>query len=74
MDIYFSSVVELRKRLTPALRLRIKSLRKDKINMTEDMLWNYFVNKYWKVANNLSLYEMVNDILNKEVVGGDIYE
>jgi len=69
MDIGFSSVLELRKRLTPALRLRIKLLKKDNINMTEDMLWDYFVNKYWKVANNLSLYEMVDDILNKEVGG-----
>ena len=70
MDINFSSVAELRKRLTPALRLRIKLLKRDNINMTEDMLWDYLVNKYWKKANNLLLYEMVNDILNKEV-GGD---
>lgn len=67
MDTSFSSVDELKKRLMPALRLRKKQLKKQDINMTEEMLWNYFVNNYWKKANNLSLYEMVNDILNEEV-------
>lgn len=67
MNMSFTSVDELKKRLMPALRLRKKQLKKDNINMTEDMLWDYFVNNYWKKANNLSLHEMVNDILNEEV-------
>ena len=67
MDISFSSVVELKKRLMPALRFRKKMLKKVNVNMDEEILWSYFVSNYWKEANNLTLYEMVNDILNKEI-------
>lgn len=71
MDINFSSVDELKKRLMPAIRLRRKQLKKQNIIISEEELWKYFVNNYWKKANNLSLYEMVNDVLNEEVKGGE---
>lgn len=71
MDINFSSVDELKKRLMPAIRLRRKQLKKQNIIISEEELWDYFVNNYWKKANNLSLYEMVNDVLNEEVKGGE---
>lgn len=68
MDIKFSTVEELRKRLTPALRNRMRSLKRRGTVITEDELWNYFVRNYWKNSMGLSLYQMVDDILNKEVL------
>ena len=72
MNISFASVAELKTRLTPALRLRRKQLKSQNIIIDEESLWTFFVNNYWKNAKNLSLYEMVNDILNEEVkIGGE---
>lgn len=67
MDIKFSSIDELKKRLTPALRNRVRSLKRNNVIMTEDELWNYFVRTYWKSSLGLSLYQMVDDILNREI-------
>lgn len=63
----FNSVDELKKRLTPALRIRGKELKKQGIIVTQEELWYYFVNNFWKNATNLSLYDMVNDILNEKI-------
>lgn len=68
MDIQFSSLNELKQRLFPALRNRKRTLKKSNILVTEDELWDYFTNNYWKKSINLSLYQMVDDILNREVI------
>ena len=67
MELEFRSIEELKKRLMPALRVRRKELKKQNIIVTEDELWNYFSKNFWKVATNLSLSMMVDDILNEEV-------
>lgn len=67
MDIYFSNIEELKQRLMPALRLRKKELRKQNYQISEEELWNYFVNHFWRQSVQLSLSQMVEDILNKEV-------
>lgn len=67
MDITFSSIEELKKRLMPALRLRKKELKKQNYHMSEEEIWNYFVNNYWKKSIQLSLARMVDDILNREI-------
>ncbi len=67
MDIHFSSVEELKQRLMPALRLRKKELKKKNYQISEEELWNYFVNHFWKQSVQLSLSQMVEDILNKEI-------
>lgn len=67
MDINFSSVEELKRRLMPALRLRKRELKRQNCYMTEEELWNYFVNNYWKKSIQLSLAKMVDDILNREI-------
>lgn len=68
MDIEFHSLEELKKRIMPAIRVRKRELRKSSIPITEEELWNYFVNNYWKNATNLSLAKMVDNVLNDDVV------
>ncbi len=65
MGIYFSSADELYKRLTPALRLKVREFKKSHIRMiSEEDVWLYLKNRIWKNKVDLSLAEMVNDILN----------
>lgn len=68
MDVEFSSVEELKKRLMPALRLRKKELKRSNYIITEDELWDYFSKNFWSRATNLSLSKMVDDVLNQEIV------
>lgn len=67
MDLNFSSVEELKKRLMPALRVRKRELKLNNYYITEEEIWNYFVNNHWKKSIQLSLAKMVDDILNREI-------
>lgn len=67
MDINFSSIEELKKRLMPALKLRKRELRKQNYHLSEEEIWNYFVNNYWRKSIQLSLAKMVDDVLNREI-------
>ena len=71
MDINFSSIDELKKRLMPALRLRKRELKRQNYYITEEELWNYFVENFWKKSVQLSLAQMVDDILNREIKNKD---
>jgi len=62
----FANVFELKERVMPALKIRVKELHKQNINFDEDMLFNYFVN-IWKNEYNLTLSDIVDDILNREI-------
>lgn len=67
MDTDFHSVDELKKRVMPALRVRKRDLKKQNIIMTEDEIWSYFAKNYWCKAYNLSLAEVVDNILNLDI-------
>ena len=67
MDVHFSSVSELKQRLMPAIRLRKKEMNQQNVFITEEEIWSYFVNHSWKYSVQLSLAQMVDDILNKEI-------
>lgn len=67
MDINFSSIEELKQRLMPALRLRKRELKRNNYHITEEEIWHYFANNFWKKSIKLSLAQMVDDILNKEI-------
>lgn len=67
MDIEFSSIEELKRRVMPALRLRKRELKRQNYHITEEELWNYFVDNFWKKSIQLSLAKMVDDILNREI-------
>ena len=62
----FSNILELKKRVMPALKIRVKELRKKGYNCNEDMLWNWF-GRIWKNSRDLTLSELVDDILNREI-------
>ncbi len=66
-EIKFKSITDLYKRVFPALTTKKVELAKEKISITELELWNYLKNNNWDKANNLSLAEMVNDILNLDI-------
>ncbi len=67
MDIEFKNLNELKKRITPALNTKLKELKSQNYNMIEiEDIWKYLINKKWKKANNLTLYDIINDILNTE--------
>lgn len=67
MEMEFHSVSELKCRLTPALKIRKKELKKQGINLEVDEIWDYCVNNYFKKATNLSLSKMVDYILNGDI-------
>lgn len=66
MFMEFANVLELKERVMPALKIRVRELRKQNFNINEDELFNYFVN-IWKNEYNLTLADIVDDILNREI-------
>ena len=67
MDIEFHSLEELYKRLKPALTTKTDEIRMQGYTyIKEEDVWNYLKEMKWKHSKDLSLYEMVSDILNLE--------
>ncbi len=65
MDIEFSNVKELYERLKPALNAKVIELKRNELDYIKaEDIWNYLKDKKWSKANNLLLYQMVDDILN----------
>lgn len=74
MDIEFNSIKELYDRLTPALEAKVSELKRNNLDyIKKDDIWNYLKIKKWKNANNLLLYQMVDDILNTDNILLDNY-
>lgn len=64
-EIKFKTITELYKRLFPALTTKKQSINNlFKSSITELDIWNYLKNNIWKDKKNLTLYDMVSDILN----------
>ena len=65
---------ELYNNLIPALNVKMRLLKKSNYNdIKEKDIWNYLKNNKWINSINLTISEMVNDIIhadNKEI---DIY-
>lgn len=65
MDITFNSLEELYKRIKPALKTKKEEMRRaGYIYIKEEDIWNYLKEVKWINSKNLSLYQMVNDVLN----------
>lgn len=63
-EIKFSSLEDLYNRLKPALRSKVKELRQlDKIYIKENDIFEYLSNTRWESSTNLTLDQMVDDIL-----------
>ena len=58
---------ELYERVKPALRTKMEEMRRNGFTyIKEDDIWNYLKEKKWTREKGLSLYQMVDDILNSE--------
>jgi len=65
MDIEFNNIKELYERLRPALTAKVTELKRNDLDyVKQDDIWNYLKITKWSKANNLLLYQMVDDILN----------
>lgn len=75
-DIIFNSLEDLYNRLKPALinkKNELYSLGYKNINEMD--IWNYLKVKKWVNACNLSLYQMVDDIINADgILLADFYK
>lgn len=64
MDYEFNSKEELYERVLPALKIKVKEIKRlgnSKITCLE--VWNHLIETNWKSGNNLMLLDIVNDIL-----------
>ena len=70
----YKSQQELYQNLIPALNVKLRLLKKNNYeNITKKDVWNYLKTNKWTNSINLTISEMVNDIIhadNKEI---DIY-
>ena len=74
MEIVFDSVEQLYERLKPALKTKQSEMKLVGYNYIKiDDIWNYLKEIKWKSASGLSLYEMVNDVLNVDNEVVDAY-
>lgn len=61
-EVKFNNIKELYERVIPCLELKVKLLKKQNINVSKEDIWDYLSNK-WKNCNNLTLFDIVNDIM-----------
>ena len=64
-EFRFKSLGELYKKLLPALNTKVGDLKRANIKYIKEIdVWNYLKDNYWKNRSDLTLGEMVNDILS----------
>lgn len=74
MDITFNSLEELYNRIKPALRTKKEEMKRNGfVYVKESDIWNYLEEKKWINSKNLSLYQMVDDVLNVDDIVIDNY-
>ena len=74
MEIGFNSLQELYERIKPALTTKKEEMKRHGYTyLKEEDIWNYFKETKWIVSNNLSLYQMVSDVLNTDDILIDDY-
>lgn len=64
MKIEFKDVNELYKRVMPALKLKKRLLLKKGVKIKEIDIFEYLAKEKWSKGFNLSLNDIVNDIIN----------
>lgn len=66
MDFEFNSVDELYNRVLPALNTRVQELSCLGVEVNSDDIWSYLISNKWKMSVNLTLFDIVDDILNTD--------
>lgn len=70
----FKTQQELYDRIMPALRAKKNELRREGYYYIEaEDIWNFFKETKWSLTKNLSLYDMVSDIMNTDPIKIDNY-
>jgi len=65
MDVEFNSLEELYRRIKPALHTKKEEMKRNGYPyIKEEDIWNYLKEVKWVHSKNLSLYQMVSDVLN----------
>lgn len=63
-ELEFKTLEELYKKLLPALNTKVSDLNRANIKYVKEIdIWNYLKDTTWKFREDLTLGEMVNDIL-----------
>lgn len=74
MEMEFNSLLQLYKRLKPALTAKTNEMRMQGYKyIKEDDVWNYLKEVKWSKSKNLLLFEMVRDVLNVDSLVIDDY-
>jgi len=74
MEMEFTSLEQLYKRLKPALVAKANEMRMQGYKYIKaDDVWNYLKEVKWSNSKNLLLFEMVRDILNVDSIVIDDY-
>jgi len=67
MDYIFGSILELKAYVKPALDTKVSELNRHNITyVKQDDIFEYLRNFVWPTKTNLSLYNIVDDILNTD--------
>ena len=67
MDYEFSSVLDLKAHIKPALDSKVRELQRKNINyVSQADIFEYLRNMVWPLKSNLTLYNIVDDILNTD--------
>lgn len=67
MDYEFSSILDLKAHIKPALDSKVRELQRKNINyVSQDDIFEYLRNMVWPLKTNLTLYNIVDDILNTD--------
>lgn len=65
MDIEFSSLEELYRRMEPALHTKREEMHRNGYPYIKiEDIWDYLTEMKWVHAKDLALYQMVSDVLN----------
>ncbi len=60
----FRNLEELYNRIRPALKCKVKDLRRIGIRYVQEAdIWNYLKKNCWSKSNNITLGDIVNDIM-----------
>ena len=59
----FESVQELKDRVMPALKMKEEKLKSEGFDFSSEDIWFYLKQNKWTKSRNLTLNEIVNDIL-----------
>lgn len=73
-DLNFYSSDQLYERMKPALFAKQQEMKRHHYAYLEqEDIWNYLIEKKWKHASDLSLYQMVNDVFTVDEEQVELY-